>query len=678
MAALTPHLLSSPAAHAIAALALALLLLHFHTRYGRRYLLLWAASWASLAIFHAGNGIHLAAVGREDPVVWLTVTTSIVSVLAGYLQIAWLLWGCFELAKWQPLRRRDQRAVALSLFALSAVTWISVASLGRAGASEFGLVGTHSLVGGLTLLLCAWGIWTRRANEGGIGFMVIRVSFAAYGILQLHYFFTGAATLLGPGNSDAVSYFGTPHVLLQAAVGVGMFICLLDDERGAAVLAASQVEHLAYHDQLTALPNRGLFMTRLTTALSQAMRHRYKVAVLFLDLDRFKEINDSLGHSAGDMLLKSAAQRIRASVRETDTVARFGGDEFTILIPIIGRVEDAGRIAANIIEALREPIRIGDRDIVVTTSVGIAIYPLDGEDAETLVRNADTAMYGAKQQGRDAYRLYAAAMNSRSLERLELENRLRLALRNNELTLYYQPLMDLRDGSVFGLEALIRWNHPDLGLLLPDKFIATAEVSGLIVPIGKWVLREACKQARNWLNQGLDLVVSVNLSPRQFAQPDLVFQVQSALAEAQLPAGNLELEITESSAMHDVEQTIRVLRELKRLGVRISIDDFGTGYSSLSYLKKFPVDTVKLDQSFVRDITEPQDGAIASGIISMAHNLSLLVLAEGVETEGQLNFLRRNDCDRLQGFLFSVPLSPAAFDKFVNRNQQYFRSAARA
>ncbi len=677
MAALTPHLLSSPAAHAFAALALALLLLHFHTRYGRRYLLLWAASWASLAIFHASNGVHLMAVARPETAGGLTFTTSIVSVLAGYLQIVWLLWGCFDLAKWKPLQRKDQRTVAIALIALSAVTWISIASLSRAGASEFGLVGVHSLVGGLTLLLCAWGIWTRRANEGGIGFTVIRLSFAAYGALQLHYFFTSAATLLGPG-SDPVSYFGTPHVLLQAAVGVGMFICLLDDERGAAVLAASQVEHLAYHDGLTALPNRALFMTRLTTALTQAMRHRYKVAVLFLDLDRFKEINDSLGHSAGDTLLKSAAQRIRTSVRESDTVARFGGDEFTILIPIIGRVEDAGRIAANIIEALREPIRIGDRDIVVTTSVGIAIYPLDGEDAETLVRNADTAMYGAKQQGRDAYRLYAAAMNSRSLERLELENRLRMALRNNELTLYYQPLMDLRQGGVFGLEALIRWNHPELGLLLPDKFIATAEVSGLIVPIGKWVLREACKQARGWLNRGLDLIVSVNLSPRQFAQPDLVFQVQSALAEAGLPAGNLELEITESSAMHDVDQTIRVLRELKRLGVRISIDDFGTGYSSLSYLKNFPVDTLKLDQSFVRDITEPQDGAIASGIISMAHNLSLLVLAEGVETEGQLNFLRRNNCDRLQGYLFSVPLSPAAFDKFINRNQQYFQTAARA
>ena len=676
MPGLIPHLLSSPAAHAIAALSLALLLLHFHSRYNRRYLMLWSASWASLAIFHASNGIHLAIASQAQPDAPAALVSSIVSVASGYLQLVWLLWGCFDLAGWTPFGRRERRTLGVALFALSGVSWFSITSLSAAGALEFGLVGIHSLVGGVTLILCAWGIWTRRAKEGTIGFTVIRVAFGAYGLIQLFYFFTSAAAIFEGRPVD--SYFGLSHIALQAAVGVGMFICLLDDERSAAVLAASQVEHLAYHDTLTGLPNRGLFMTRLTTSLSQAMRHRYKVAVLFLDLDRFKEINDSLGHSAGDTLLRSAAQRIRASVRDTDTVARFGGDEFTILIPIIGRVEDAGRIAGNIIEALREPIRIGERDIVVTTSVGIAIYPLDGEDAETLVRNADTAMYGAKQHGRDAYRLYAAAMNSRSLERLELENRLRQALRNNELVLYYQPLMDLRDGGVFGLEALLRWNHPEQGLLLPDKFIATAEVSGLIVPIGKWVMREACRQARSWLDRGLDLVVSVNLSPRQFCQPDLLFQVQSALAEARLPAANLELEITEGSAMHDVEQTIRVLRELKRLGVRISIDDFGTGHSSLSYLKKFPVDTVKLDQSFVRDITEPQDGAIASGIISMAHNLSLLVLAEGVETEGQLNFLRKNNCDRLQGFLFSVPLSPTAFEKFVHRNQQYFRAAARA
>ena len=308
---------------------------------------------------------------------------------------------------------------------------------------------------------------------------------------------------------------------------------------------------------------------------------------------------------------------------------------------------------------------IGDREIVVTSSIGVAIYPLDGEDADTLVRNADTAMYRAKQQGRDIYQLYTASMNSKALENLELENSLRKALKRNELMLYYQPLIDVERETIFGLEALLRWNHPELGLLLPEKFINTAEISGLIVPIGAWVLREACRQAREWHDKGHALVVSVNLSARQLQDPDLIHHVRAALRAGALEPRYLEIEITESSAMQDVDASIRILRELKELGLRISIDDFGTGHSSFSYLKNFPVDTLKLDRSFVRDITAPQDGAIASGIISLAHNLHLRVLAEGVETRGQLDFLKDNNCDGLQGYLFSVPLSPADLDKFI-------------
>ena len=451
-----------------------------------------------------------------------------------------------------------------------------------------------------------------------------------------------------------------------------MFILFLDQERQAALQTASEVEQLAYYDGLTGLPNRGLFFDRLRQALAQAARHRYKMSVLFVDLDRFKEINDSLGHDAGDAFLRLVARRIKSCTRTGDTVARFGGDEFTVLLPIIGRVEDAGRVAQKVIDALREPFVIAQHEIVVTTSIGVAIYPADGEECEALVRNADAAMYRAKQQGRDRYQLYTAAMNTRALEKLDLENRLRKGIRSGELVLHYQPLVDTVNGHVFGVEALVRWDHPVLGLLAPERFIPAAEISGLIFPIGKWVLHEACRQAREWHAQGLDLVVAVNLSPRQFQQPDLVKQVRDALAAAELEPRFLEVEITEGSAMEDTDLTARVLRELKALGVRIAIDDFGTGYSSLSYLKKFPVDTLKLDQSFVRDITQPQDAALASGIISMAHNLRLKVVAEGVETEGQFDILRDHRCDRLQGYLFSQPMSPEGFKRFVERNRDYF------
>ncbi|HEY0787696.1 MAG TPA: EAL domain-containing protein, partial [Thermoanaerobaculia bacterium] len=418
--------------------------------------------------------------------------------------------------------------------------------------------------------------------------------------------------------------------------------------------------------------NRALFLDRLIVALAHASRHQHKVGILFLDLDRFKQINDSLGHTMGDHLLKGVAERIRAAVREEDTIARFGGDEFSLLIHILGRAEHAGKIARKILDALSAPFLLGTREIFVTGSVGIAVYPNDGLDAETLIRNADTAMYRAKHQGGDSYQFYTASMNSRALEMLELESGLRKALKADEFVLYYQPLIDISTGGVYGLEALLRWNHPDQGLVLPDQFIPAAEASGLIIPIGNWVIREACRQAKFWQRQkGTDLVVSVNLSARQFAQADLTAQVREALEESRLQPRLLELEITETSVMQDVDKTTRILRELKALGVRIAIDDFGTGYSSLSYLKEFPVDTLKLDRSFVRDLIAPQDAKIVSGVIAMAHSMSLQVMAEGVETLSQLDFLRANECDRLQGFLFSRPLPADSCDRYMANHKAW-------
>ena len=432
--------------------------------------------------------------------------------------------------------------------------------------------------------------------------------------------------------------------------------------------AEEQVKHLAFHDPLTNLPNRLLFNDRLTLAVAQAHRHNQRLAVLFLDLDRFKVINDSLGHSVGDELLRQVAERIQEYVREGDTVARLGGDEFTLLVPGISAEEDAAKIARKICEAIHDPFWIDGRELFVTTSVGVAVYPSDGHDGESLVRNADSAMYRAKDQGRDNYQLYTPAMNAKAVERLSLESRLRQAVANDELELHFQPFIDLRTAEVLGAEALIRWRHPELGLIPPMDFIPIAELSGLIVPIGEWVLRTACAEARKWHKKGFGrMTVSVNLSSRQFQQTDLVSQVTNALEETGLEADKLDLEITESNAMQNAEHSINTLRGLKSRGVRISMDDFGTGYSSLNYLKRFPIDRIKLDQSFVRDLpSDKDDAAIAMAVIAMGRSLELVVIAEGVETEEQLAFLKGHECDQLQGFLLSRPLTSEAFDRFLD------------
>jgi diguanylate cyclase (GGDEF)-like protein/PAS domain S-box-containing protein len=433
--------------------------------------------------------------------------------------------------------------------------------------------------------------------------------------------------------------------------------------------AEEQIKNLAYHDALTGLPNRLLFNDRLSVAVAQAHRQGYRLAIFFLDVDRFKVINDSLGHSLGDRLLQGVARRLQSSVREGDTVARLGGDEFILLLPALNRTEDVAKVAEKILDSLKLPFRLEGRELYVTASMGISLYPDDGGDAETLIKNADTAMYRAKEQGRDNYQLYTPAMNATAVERLALENSLRKALARDELELVYQPLLDLGTGRVHGVEALLRWRHPERGLLLPSEFIPLAEVTGLILPIGPWVLRTACGRARVWQDLGHPhLTVAVNLSARQFQQPDLVAQVKRALEETGLAPRCLDLEITETNAMSNAEATIHTLRELKTLGVRISIDDFGIGYSSLSYLKRLPIDTLKIDQSFVRDITsDPDDAAIATAVIALAHTLKLRVVAEGVETQEQLAFLAARHCDRMQGYLFSRPLPSQECGEFLGR-----------
>jgi diguanylate cyclase (GGDEF)-like protein len=440
--------------------------------------------------------------------------------------------------------------------------------------------------------------------------------------------------------------------------------------------AEEQIRSLAYQDSLTGLPNRLLFGDRLRVAVAQAHRLGHRLAVLFLDLDRLKVINDSLGHSVGDRMIAEVGQRLRTCVREGDTVARLGGDEFTLLLPGISQAVDVAKVADKVLEVLRAPVEVDGRELYVTASLGISVYPEDGRDAETLLKNSDTAMYRAKDQGRDGYQLYTSAMNATALERLALESSLRKALAHGELVLYYQPVLDLPSGRVHGVECLLRWQHPERGLISPGEFVPLAELTGLILPMGPWTLREACRQAKAW--QGgvaPDLTVSINLSARQFQQRDLAEQVGDALEEVGLLPRLLEIEITETNAMQHAESTIRTLRELKALGVRLSIDDFGTGYSSLSYLKRFPIDTLKIDQSFIRDIgTDPDDAAIATAVIAMARTLELDVVAEGVETEEQLRFLADHGCDRIQGYVFSPPVPAERCGELLARHQPRVRA----
>ncbi|HEX6739193.1 MAG TPA: EAL domain-containing protein [Vicinamibacteria bacterium] len=443
--------------------------------------------------------------------------------------------------------------------------------------------------------------------------------------------------------------------------------------------AEEQVRSLAYHDPLTRLPNRLLFTDRLSLAVAQSHRHGQRLAVLFLDLDRFKIINDSLGHSVGDRFIADVAERLRACLREGDTVARLGGDEFTMLLPDISAPIDAAKVADKVLEALRQPFVREGQELFVTGSIGISLYPEDGRDAEALVKNADTAMYRAKEQGRDRYQLYAPDMNATARERLALESGLRKALGQGELRLHFQPILDLGTRRVAGIEALLRWQHPTMGLLQPADFVPLAEVTGLVLPMGPWVLRAACNAARELEAQGHPgLSVAVNLTARQFQQSDLPRKVAQALDEASLAPERLELEVTESSAMENPEAAAAIMRELKGLGVRISIDDFGTGYSSLSHLKRLPFDMLKIDKSFIRDITsDPDDAAIVSAVIAMAHTLKLRVVAEGVETEEQMRFLTDEGCDRVQGWLFSRPLPTDQLPETLSALAQARRGAAR-
>jgi diguanylate cyclase (GGDEF)-like protein len=428
-----------------------------------------------------------------------------------------------------------------------------------------------------------------------------------------------------------------------------------------------KIEFLANHDMLTGLPNRNFAMGRIEQTLVSASRLEHRTALLFLDLDNFKTINDSLGHDGGDELLRQVARRLAACIRRADSVSRHGGDEFLIMLTDVGTSQAAASVAAKITEVLSEPFQILGREVSTSTSIGVAMFPEDGETLDVLIRCADSAMYQAKEEGRNTYRFYTSQMNTDYLETLQIKNDMRLGLERNEFVLHYQPQVSLLDGKVIGAEALVRWNHPQKGLLGPATFIGIAEISGMIAPLGQWILREACSQAMAWQAEGLPpIVMAVNLSAIQFKRDRLEHRIENILRVTGLAPTLLELELTESVIIKDSEDVLQTIHRLKGLGVQIAIDDFGTGYSSLAYLRKFAIDKIKIDQSFVRDLeNNPDSSAIVRAIIDMAQNLALKTIAEGVEDSATLDILGEFGCDVAQGYHLARPMPAAQFSVYL-------------
>jgi diguanylate cyclase (GGDEF)-like protein/PAS domain S-box-containing protein len=471
-------------------------------------------------------------------------------------------------------------------------------------------------------------------------------------------------------------YEGTDPIFLGKYIGTYGVLKDVSERKKAE----ETIHYQAYHDLLTGLPNRILFKDRLNLAIAQTRRNSQMLAVMFLDLDRFKVVNDTLGHVVGDELLLNVASRLRGCLREGDTLARLGGDEFTLLLPQINQREDAVKIAHKILTALEQPFHIDDHELFASVSIGIARFPNDGETIDSLIKHADIAMYHAKASGRNNYQFYSQAMNVSFSGRLSLESSMRKALERNEFVVHYQPQVNIESNKIVGMEALIRWQHPTRGLLPPSEFIPLAEETGLVVSIGEWVLRTACADVRAWQDAGLPRVrLAINFSAQQVEQPQFTETILNILEETGLDSGVLEVEITESVIMKDVENTISKLIKLSGFGVKIAIDDFGTGYSSLSYLKKFPIHTIKIDQSFVRDISkDPSGTSIVTAIIAMAKGLKLNLVAEGVETERQLAFLRGLECNEMQGFLFSWPLTVEEATKLLAEQTGRTHSAMQA
>ena len=653
-------ILTSHLAQSLGAIVLAMVLMGFYRTYGRHYLLTWAWSWWAFCVSQAGVAVALLLVSSypEAPVP-LRLAVSIVWLVAGYWQAALLLFGTHEMVtgKELPARLRTAMLGALVLLALISV----FASLGFTPyAREVSRVGLRLFLLGTALVVAGWSVWRSRTARSGMGRRLMALSFLLFGINQLHYLVIILAPTLFPRSLAYVAYLGPLDFLLAVLIGIGMVVWLLEDERQRVLATTDRMEYLAYHDVLTDLPNRNLLVQSLSADLLRAAARGDRAAVLFLDVDRFKKVNESLGNRYGDELLKSVAERLRSHLPGSDLLAHLAADEFVVMMPTVESEAAIFRAAEKLLEIMRLPFALQGREIYLTVSMGISRFPEDGDDAETLLRRAEIAMYRAKEERRDDYQIYAASMDSNTLEQLSLEVDLRKALAQGpgELVLFYQPVLDAERRVLEGVEALLRWRHPLRGLMTPGEFLWLADVSGLAVPLDLWVLRHACREVQEWREAGAEeLRLAVNLSPRSFQQADLLERVQGVLAATGLPPSALVLEITETLAMQNAGATLAVLRGLKDLGVGIAIDDFGTGYSSLSYLTTFPIDTLKVDRSFVHTLGRGRGSEeVAAAVIALAVSLAIGVIAEGVETLEQWRWLEGLGCDRFQGYLFSPPL----------------------
>ncbi len=521
-----------------------------------------------------------------------------------------------------------------------------------------------------------WMLYAKLASAVVMGFAITGMHYTGMAAAR----FAPDSICLTGGLVDSSWMAGTIAIVTFMILSVTLVLSVVDARMASttARMAASlqkaneELKRVVLHDALTGLPNRTLLEDRIQQAIEECRRATAHCALLFVDLDRFKAVNDSLGHFVGDELLRAVGERLRSAVRAEDTVSRLGGDEFVALLRHVRQADDASLVARKIIDLLGAPFRLHGSDLRVTPSIGISVYPLHGDNAQALLANADAAMYHVKKSGRNGVQLFAPEMSTFFPERLTLENDLRRAIENGELELHYQPTVDVDSGKITGMEALLRWRHPEKGLIMPMEFIPLAEETGLIVPLGEWVLREACAQNKAWQDRGLPrLRVSVNISGVQWRKDDIVECVARALRESGLDASYLELEITESVVMQNAAKTVGMLEQLSRMGVHLSIDDFGTGYSSLSYLKRFQVNTLKIDRAFIRDIaSDHEDSAIVQAIVALAHSLQLQVVAEGVENDTQLQHLKRLGSDEYQGFFRSKPLPGEQFERFLKAEVQ--------
>ncbi|HVE80262.1 MAG TPA: EAL domain-containing protein [Gemmatimonadaceae bacterium] len=656
---MTPSSFAAYLAEGLGAFVIAVVFQRLLFYYNKGYLLHWARSWSALCgnlvVLALGLALADAGIGAR----WVHLPLAFVVSVTGYLHLGWLVFGTYELTTRRALQPRTVRRliVALStvgvLTALLALVDVQVGSMRVAPRA-----GVHNVAAVLAYAAAAAAAWRTWRSTRGLGSVLVALAFGTHATVDLLRFLIVFALTPSEPLAQTFDALAWTDFVLRFSVGLGMIIWLLEEERRVARDAAAEIAYLAYHDTLTGLPNRQLVLDRIAKSIQRARREGHQLAVYFLDLDRFKVINDSLGHSVGDEVLKVVAHRVLGVLREEDTVGRLGGDEFVIVTPRVDEIDDAIVVARKVLDAVHPSMPVAGRELFVTPSMGISLYPGDGDDAETLLKNADSAMYRAKGHGGDTFRMYAPAMNARALEQLALESSLRRALANGEFDVFYQPISESATGRIVGMEAVLRWRHPSHGLLLPGDFIALAEATGVIVPLGEWVLRESADQVRRWGEAGhTGIFTSVNLSVRQLKQPNFVDTVARVITEVGIRPEALQLEITESMAMQSDDGGVAKLRDLRALGVRIAIDDFGTGFSSLAALRLLPLDALKIDRSFVQRLTtNADDAAIASAVIALANSLKLSVIAEGVERADQLAFLQERRCHMWQGYLFSKPV----------------------